>query len=76
MSFFLSVTLAFTNLQTAAAFALASNGTNYTFEALLGGSTVDSFSTDVGNSGANNFYGFSGIAFDSIKLRRMQAIIS
>jgi|SRR6267142_1717664 hypothetical protein len=63
-----SVTLAFTNLQTAAAFALASNSTSYTFEALLGGSTVDSFSTNVGNGSANNFYGFSGISFDSIRL--------
>jgi len=63
-----SVTLAFTNLQTAAAFAFASNGTNYTFEAILGGSTVDSFSANVGNGSANNFYGFSGISFDSIRL--------
>ena len=63
-----SVTLAFTNLQTEAAFALVSNGTNYTFTALLSGSTVDSFSTSVGYSSANNFYGFSGISFDSIKL--------
>jgi hypothetical protein len=63
-----SVTLAFTNLQTAAAFALVSNGSSYTFEALLGGSTVDSFSTNVVYTSANNFYGFSGISFDSIRL--------
>jgi hypothetical protein len=33
-----------------------------------GGSTVDSFSTSVGFSSADNFYGFSGISFNSIKL--------
>jgi PEP-CTERM motif len=62
-----SVTLAFTNLQTAAAFALVSNDTSYTLTALLGGSTVESFSTSVGAS-ANDFYGFSGVAFDSIRV--------
>jgi hypothetical protein len=62
-----SVTLAFTNLQTAAAFALVSNDTSYTLTALLGGSIVESFSTSVGAT-ANDFYGFSGIAFDSIRV--------
>jgi PEP-CTERM motif len=63
----LSVTLAFTNPQTAAAFALVSNDTSYTLTALLGGSIVESFSTSVGAT-ANDFYGFSGIAFDSIRV--------
>lgn len=59
--------LNFTNLQSAAAFAMASNDSTWTFEALLGNTVLDSFTTDVG-LGDDNFYGFSGFNFDTIRV--------
>ena len=60
------IILNFTSLQTAAAFAMASNNSNYLFEAKLGGSLVDSFSSLV-NTSSSDYFGFTGgAAFDSI----------
>ena len=36
---------------------------------------MDSFSTSVGFSSADNFYGFSGISFDSIKLDLLSSTV-
>ncbi|MBC2667937.1 PEPxxWA-CTERM sorting domain-containing protein [Novosphingobium piscinae] len=63
-----AVTFSFGALRTAAAFAMASNSSNYTFESLLGGSVVESFTANVGSTSANNFYGFTNSAFDSIRI--------
>jgi PEP-CTERM motif-containing protein len=61
------IVLNFTSIQTAAAFAMASNFTSYLFEAKLGGSLVDSFSAIVGTTNAD-YFGFTGVAFDSITI--------
>lgn len=65
-------TIFFANDQTAAAFALQTNPGTTTFEALLNGVEVESFtaSTDLSFlpdlTNASNFYGFSGIVFNEI----------
>ena len=53
--------------QTDAAFAMVSNGSQWDFEALLGGAVVDAFSTLVADT-SPNFYGFTGISFDEIRI--------
>ncbi len=64
--FFTPTVLSFTSAQSDAAFAMASNGTNYLFEAKLGGGLVESFQSTVDTSGV--FFGFTGINFDSITI--------
>lgn len=61
-------TINFTSLQSSAAFALASNGSVYTFQSFLGAVLVESFSSSVGFTSASNFYGFSNSNFDSIRI--------
>lgn len=65
-------TIFFANDQTAAAFAVQTNPGTSTFEALLNGVEVESFtaSTELSTlpdlTNASNFYGFSGIVFNEI----------
>lgn len=54
--------------QTAAAFAMITNTGTSTFEAYLNGVLVESFSTTTFSSNINNFYGFTGITFDEIRV--------
>ena len=61
------MTLTFTSLQSDVAFAIASNSTNYLFEAKLGGNLVDSFQSIVDTSSAD-YFGFTGLSFDSITI--------
>jgi PEP-CTERM motif len=62
------VTFGFASALTGAAFSFEADGTPYLFEALLGGSVVDSFSATVGFGAASDFYGFNNITFDSIRI--------
>jgi hypothetical protein len=61
--------ISFAQSQSAAAFSLATGfaGTS-TFEALLNGTVVDSFSSATDFRIANNFYGFTGVTFDAIRV--------
>ncbi len=61
------LTMGFTNLQNDVAFAMVSNGTSWTFDALLSGNVQETFTTFVG-SGSNNFYGFTGLTMDAIRI--------
>ena len=57
--------------QAAAAFAMVTNSGTSTFTALLGGTggaIVESFSSATSTSDINNFFGFKGITFDTIKI--------
>ena len=65
-------TFSFGSTLNGAAFAVASNNSNYLFEALLGGLVVDSFTANVGTSSAD-FYGFSGISLDAIRVTDLTA---
>jgi hypothetical protein len=60
-------TIVFTQSQTRAAFSLATTPRTSTFEALLNNSVVESFSNAT-SLGANNFYGFTGVTFDTIRV--------
>ena len=53
--------------QTESAFAMVSNGTAWDFSAYLDNVLVESFSQIV-NTSIPNFYGFSGIVFDEIRV--------
>lgn len=53
----------------AAAFAFVTNAGSSTFVAKLNGVTVESFSAPTNTSGSTNFYGFSGIVFNSIEIQ-------
>jgi hypothetical protein len=61
-------TIRFAQSQSQAAFSLVTNTGSSTFEALLNGSVVDSFSSTTDISITNNFYGFTGVTFDSIRV--------
>jgi hypothetical protein len=52
---------------TSAAFASVSNGSTHTFSAYLAGALVESFSNVV-STGLPNFFGFTGITFDEIRV--------
>ncbi|WP_338847209.1 PEP-CTERM sorting domain-containing protein [Massilia sp. W12] len=52
----------------AAAFAFVTNQGTSTFYAKLNGNVVESFSAPTNTQGNVNFYGFSGIIFDSIEI--------
>jgi hypothetical protein len=54
--------------RTAAAFAFAADETSYTFTALLGGTSVESFNATVELTSLSDFYGFTGITFDEIQV--------
>ena len=60
--------LNFSAVQSSAAFALVSNNTEYLFESLLNGQTLESFTAPVGFGSSSNFYGFTGSQFDSIRI--------
>ena len=61
--------LSFGKVVTAAAFGYAKNPTTVLVEALLGNTVVESFSQAVTYNNANTaFLGFSGIAFDAIRV--------
>jgi hypothetical protein len=68
------VAMMFSQVQTAAAFALQTNPGDSTFTARLGGSVVESFTAPTtlsilpDTSQASNFYGFTNIAFDEIDI--------
>lgn len=70
-SSFAPLRMSFGNLQTGVAFAMAANGQQYLFEALLANAVVESFQTAV-NVSSNDYYGFQGIAFDGIRLSNLQ----
>jgi hypothetical protein len=53
--------------RTDVAFAMVSNSSRWLFEALLGGVVQESFGATVG-TGSNNFYGFTGVAMDGIRI--------
>ena len=63
----LQFSLNFLTNQTQVAFAMVSNNSPWSFEALLGNSVVESFNASVGVT-ANDFYGFTGITFDQIRI--------
>jgi hypothetical protein len=54
--------------QTQAAFAMITNANTSTFGAYLNSVLVESFSIATGPANPNNFYGFSGILFDEIRV--------
>jgi hypothetical protein len=62
-------TISFSQIQSRAAFALAT-GTNpsTTFEALLNNTVVDSFTAATDEQNTSNFYGFTGVNFDTIRI--------
>jgi hypothetical protein len=61
-------TITFTQPITGAAFNMISNPGTSAFEALLGGNVVESFTGTTDLSSTNNFFGFTGITFDSIRI--------
>ena len=65
-----SFSLKFSVDQTAAAFAMVSNDSVWTFEALDDGVVVESFNANAffDTNGPNNFFGFTGIMFDEIRI--------
>jgi hypothetical protein len=58
----------FTSDVRSAAFVVASNDGTSTFEALLDGAVVDSFTATTDPISDNNFFGFIGFAFDEIRV--------
>jgi hypothetical protein len=58
----------FATPRTAAALALACNSSNVTFTALLAGSVVESTTTTANTTTPENFYGFTGIVFDEVRI--------
>ncbi|WP_310419122.1 PEP-CTERM sorting domain-containing protein [Chamaesiphon sp. OTE_8_metabat_110] len=47
---------------------MVTNPGTSTFNALLNNSVVDTFSTATNNTSSNNFYGFTGVTFDAIRV--------
>lgn len=62
-----SFVMSLTPGRTDVAFAMVSNGSRWLFEALLGGVVQESFGAIVDTS-ANNFFGFTGVAMDGIRI--------
>lgn len=60
--------ISFAQFQSEAAFSLISNPALSTFEALFENTLVDSFNSPTENIDPNNFYGFTGVTFDSIRV--------
>lgn len=63
--------LMFLTEQTDVAFAMVSNSTSWSFEALLDSAVIESFSTGVDISEAN-FFGFTGITFNEIRITSLE----
>ena len=60
--------ISFSQLQSQAAFSIVTNPGSSNFEALLNNTVVDSFTSATDTSNANNFYGFTGVTFDAIRI--------
>lgn len=60
--------ISFTQLQSQAAFSVVTNPGSSNFEALLNNIVIDSFTSATDTSNANNFYGFTGVTFDAIRI--------
>lgn len=60
--------ISFAQSQSQAAFSLVTNTGTSTFDALLNNSVVDTFSTATTSTSSNNFYGFTGVTFDAIRV--------
>jgi hypothetical protein len=58
----------FSAVQTDAAFAMITNQNSTLFQSLLGGVVVDSGVLSTGNGSPTNFYGFTGVSFDEIRV--------
>lgn len=61
-------TITFTQPVTGAAFNMISNTGTSNFEALLGGNVVESFTGTTDLTSTNNFFGFTSITFDTIRI--------
>jgi len=66
-------TMLFSTPQTAVDFQMAGDGTSFLFQAFLGGSLVDSFTSAVGVPSPLLFYGFDNDDFNSIKITQTGA---
>ena len=66
-------TMLFSTPQTAVDFQMAGDGTSFLFQAFLGGSLVDSFTSTVGVPSPLLFYGFDNDDFNSIKITQAGA---
>lgn len=73
LSQFAPFTMSFGGPRNGVAFNMVSNTNDYQFEALLGGSVVESFSASVEHALSNNFYGFSGITLDAIRITNLNS---
>lgn len=60
--------ISFASMQSAAAFSMSTNSGTSTFTALLAGMSVESFNAATNSSNTNNYFGFSGISFDAIRV--------
>lgn len=60
--------ISFAQSQSQAAFSMVTNPGTSTFEALLNNSLVDTFSTATTSTSSNNFYGFTGVTVDAIRV--------
>jgi len=60
--------ISFTQPQSQAAFSFVTNRGTSTFEALLNNSVVETFSARNDLDSTNNFYGFTGITFDALRV--------
>ena len=60
--------ISFASMQSAAAFSISTNAGTSTFTALLAGMSVESFNAATNSSNTNNYFGFSGITFDTIRV--------
>ena len=61
-------TIDFNSAMSEIAFAMVTNPGVSTFTALLDGATVETFAAGTNFSSANNYYGFTGITFDQIRV--------
>lgn len=60
--------ISFSNIVTDAAFAIMDQGSTYTFNALLNGNLVESFSRNIVYNPGNGFIGFTNTSFNSIEI--------
>lgn len=60
--------IVFSTPQTEAAFAMVTNPGTSTFTALIGSTVVSSFSAATDTTSSTNFFGFTGIVFDTIRI--------
>lgn len=60
--------ISFSTIQNEVAFAMVTNPGTSTFTALLNGTAVESFSATTNTISTNNYFGFTGISFDAIRV--------